>query len=74
MMYWDDDREWCDNCNKPGSKCSCCETCGATSWESCICCPHCHGVGERPLLSVLEWDYIGPDYGICPDCGGSGHR
>ncbi len=50
-----------------------CETCGM-KWEQCECCPHCAGVGERSLISGLEWDYKGPDYDTCPDCGGTGRR
>lgn len=35
-------------------------------------CPRCHGSGECALLSGIEWDYTGPDYGTCPRCGGTG--
>lgn len=35
-------------------------------------CPRCHGAGECALLSGIEWDYCGPDYGTCPRCEGTG--
>ena len=36
-------------------------------------CPRCHGAGEC-ILSDIEWDYYGPDYGTCPQCGGTGRN
>lgn len=70
--YWEDD-EFCENCSKVASECWCCDTCGAIDLQSCICCPHCHGVGQRALLSGIEWNYVGSDYGTCLDCQGTGH-
>lgn len=35
-------------------------------------CPRCHGSGQCALLSGIEWDYSGPDYGTCPRCVGTG--
>ena len=67
------DDDYCPVCGRE-SGCWCCEQCGAESLETCECCPCCHGSGERALLSGIEWDYSGPDYGTCTDCGGSGRR
>jgi hypothetical protein len=65
-----------DECEVCGSVagCDCCESCGAESREKCVCCARCHGSGKCALLSGIEWDYCGEDYGVCPVCGGTGKR
>jgi len=50
------------------------ETCEAETHSDCQCCQRCHGEGQCVLLSGIEWDYSGPDYGTCPSCGGTGRR
>ncbi len=67
----DDAFDYCENCGSENG-CRCCERCGAERIEDCMCCPHCHGTGSRPLLSGIEWDYLGSGYGTCPDCDGTG--
>lgn len=65
--------EPCEICDRV-TGCECCETCGAETHADCRCCHRCHGSGECALLSGIEWDYSGPDYGTCPSCGGTGRR
>lgn len=68
-----DSLDACESCGRV-SGCQCCETCGAETHADCDCCPRCHGAGQCALLSGIEWDYTGPDYGTCPACGGTGRR
>lgn len=63
----------CESCGRV-SGCQCCESCGAETHADCECCRRCHGAGQCVLLSGIEWDYSGPDYGTCPSCGGTGRR
>lgn len=65
--------EPCEQCGRV-TGCECCDTCGSESRADCECCQRCHGAGQCALLSGIEWDYCGPDYGTCPSCGGTGRR